>query len=214
MLDLSLPAADALFGWSNATLILGAALVLGGTVGAIWASKVRDHFADLRISHNEAETATAQANAATANEGAARANEEAAKAKLETETIKARLAWRTLTPDQIQNLKEHLDGQPSSVTLAYTANDPESLFLAIQMSQAFEARGWTIRPQSRSYGSRIIFEISIPGPENSATMRVRSAFSAVGIPYRTAAVPPPDMMFGPTEASEVTVMIGSKPPPF
>lgn len=62
MFNFSLATANDLLGWSNAALILGATLVCVGTIGAIWASKVRDRYTDERIAANEAETARANAD--------------------------------------------------------------------------------------------------------------------------------------------------------
>ena len=66
MFHLSLEAANNLFGWSNAALILGAALVFFGTLGAIWTGAERDRYSNERIAANEAQTALANADAAAA----------------------------------------------------------------------------------------------------------------------------------------------------
>jgi len=74
--------ADRYLWLSNAALIAGAVLILIGTIGAIAMSSAKEHFANERISANEADTARA-------NEAAARANEGAVKAQLALEKYKA-----------------------------------------------------------------------------------------------------------------------------
>lgn len=80
-------AADFWFDLSNIALVLGAVAVALGTYGSIKMAAVREHFSDLRISQNEADTAKAKAEAAAANERAAKLEKEAAEAKLELHKV-------------------------------------------------------------------------------------------------------------------------------
>ncbi len=105
MVDLSQQAANEIFGWANGVLILGATLVLLGTIAAIWTGGIRERFADERISQNQADTATANAQAENAKAEAARANESAAKANLELARLKAP---RLLTAIQAEDLRKAL----------------------------------------------------------------------------------------------------------
>jgi hypothetical protein len=66
MWEISSPLADRLFTLSNAVLIIGAAMVLIGTIGAIVLSSVREQFPNARISDNETKTALAIAESDTA----------------------------------------------------------------------------------------------------------------------------------------------------
>ncbi len=66
MFDLTLQQANIIFNIANIALVGGAALVLMGTIAAIWTSGIRDRFASERISINEAQTARANAEAADA----------------------------------------------------------------------------------------------------------------------------------------------------
>ena len=92
MFDLSLQASNAVLRWANIALIAGATLVLGGTIAAIWASGIRERYADQRISKNEADTAAANAQAEGAKVEAARANESAANANERATKAQASLA--------------------------------------------------------------------------------------------------------------------------
>src|SRR5579863_8954271 len=97
MWNISPDTAEVLFSLSNVVLIIGAAAVLIGTFGSIKMGSVREHFSDLRISENERETSRA-------NIRAAELEKEAANTRLETEKIKAVVAWRTLSGAQIAEL--------------------------------------------------------------------------------------------------------------
>jgi hypothetical protein len=66
MWDVSSSAADRLFAISNVVLIVGAAAVLIGTIGAIITSGIREQFSNERISANERATAEANARALSA----------------------------------------------------------------------------------------------------------------------------------------------------
>lgn len=87
--DISLKGANLIFNAANALLIVGAVLVLVGTVAVVWSGSVREHFADQRISSNELETAQAKGDAAHANENAAKLSERAA--NLEKDVTEAKL---------------------------------------------------------------------------------------------------------------------------
>src|ERR1700730_17440080 len=64
---------------------------------------------------------------------AAELEKEAANAKLETERLKATVAWRSISPEIAASLEKILSETPGSVNLRYTDGDPEALFLAIQI---------------------------------------------------------------------------------
>ncbi|MVW87872.1 hypothetical protein EI969_18305 [Pseudomonas sp. PB101] len=84
MFDLSSKTADQLLGWSNVGLVVGSILVLLATIGAMWATSVRDTYSEIRQSNNE--TAVVQASAASK---AADARAEEAKRGSAEATLKA-----------------------------------------------------------------------------------------------------------------------------
>lgn len=69
MWEITSPLADRLFTISNGVLILGAAMVFIGTIGAIVLSGVREQFSNARISENETQTVQAIAESDTAKKG-------------------------------------------------------------------------------------------------------------------------------------------------
>jgi multidrug efflux pump subunit AcrA (membrane-fusion protein) len=112
MWEISASLADRLFALSNVVLILGAAAVLIGTIGAIVMSGVREQFANERISANETATAQATAesdaakrDAAAATERAALAEQRAAEANLELARFKAP---RAISPEQRNRIAEKM----------------------------------------------------------------------------------------------------------
>jgi hypothetical protein len=80
--NLSLDSANALYGWSNAALIIGGVLVLLGTIGAFWSTAIRERYSDERISRNEADAAKANEHSRALEVELAKTNERAAKAEL------------------------------------------------------------------------------------------------------------------------------------
>ena len=75
----------------------------------------------------------ALARAAALEKEAARLTKEAEEAKLETERLKAQVAWRHLSPDQSKTMIDDLSGKIFAIHFDYSQNDPE----AMQFSEDF-----------------------------------------------------------------------------
>jgi hypothetical protein len=75
----------------------------------------------------------ALARAAALEKEAARLTKEAEEAKLETERLKAQVAWRHLSPDQSKTMIDDLSGKTFAIHFDYSQNDPE----AMQFSEDF-----------------------------------------------------------------------------
>lgn len=71
MFEMTLSRANTFYNIANAALVLGAMLVLLGTIVAIWTGGIKERFGDERLSNNETETARANESAAAARERAA-----------------------------------------------------------------------------------------------------------------------------------------------
>ena len=109
--DLSSSAANSWFGFANIILIVGALLVLVGTVMVAWTGSIRDRYTEERTLHHEADIAAANAQAEHAKLEAAKANDSAARANLAAEIervarlqLEAKLADRVITPEHQQKL--------------------------------------------------------------------------------------------------------------
>lgn len=200
------PMADSLFALSNLVLIVGAALVLAGTIGSIKLAAVRERFADIRISENE--RATAQAN-----ERAADSEKEAANARLDTEKLKAVVAWRTLSEAQATEFGKVLAAKPGSVNLRWTDGDPEALFFAIQISQILQRAHWQVAPGAFKPANRILFGIVLPPEAGSDTQILREAFTAAKIGVSLVPFPQDGASFNvSTIPGAPFLMIGSRLP--
>jgi hypothetical protein len=75
----------------------------------------------------------ALARAAALEKKAARLTKEAEEAKLETERLKAQVAWRRLPSDQRKMIVDDLTGKTLAIHFDYSQNDPE----AMQFSEDF-----------------------------------------------------------------------------
>lgn len=224
--------------WSGA--VLWAGVIVAGA--AIWSARLSNRestrkeeelekykkAAELRIEEVKKSAKAADARAeeakktaegfklsiATANASAEVARRDAEVAKLEQEKLKAQLSWRTIPVADADRMLPILSATPSSVVLAYTANDPESLSLTIQLSMVFAKAGWETIAQSRTYNDQLLMGLFINGSGPEAES-VRRAFNSVGAAFSSESVPtPPYAMNVRIPEPPVLVMIGCKQPPF
>ena len=166
------------------------------------------------------QVAKAETLAKQAQEGAALANEraktlelEAQNAKLETERLKAKFAWRTLSQTQHQLLLSNLLQKTGTVTVAHVANDPESMYLAIQLANIFGEAKWTVGFQSLTLAAAISFGISVPKSTSADSAVIEEALSRAGVTFGTSPIPPTIMMTGGggIASDSAVVFIGTKP---
>jgi hypothetical protein len=208
MWNVSSGTADFLFSISNFILVLGAAAVLIGTIGAIKLASIREAFTDLRISDNERETSNA-------NVRAKELENEAAAARLETEKIKGVVAWRSIKPEVASLLRATLSAKPGSVNLRYTDGDPEALFLAIQISNVLAAAKWQVAPGALKIGNSLIFEFLLPDNGSPDAQTLREAFASANVPFSTQ-LPQSNTMTG-SNISMIRgapmLIVGSRQPP-
>jgi hypothetical protein len=226
MFALSQQAANEIFGWANVVLILGAALVLLGTIAAIWTGGIRERFADERISKSEADTATANAQAESAKAEAARANESAAQANLALEKFKAP---RSLTPAQAENLRSSLMPYAGiSVDILKYGETLEITNLANQIEAALSGAGlhprnWTVTGGGAAVGILLITENGSSPKVEAAASSLLSAFVASEITCQRVSIPEawkdwttlPGVLMGPPwdkdKLAPIRMVIGSKP---
>jgi len=175
----------------------------------MWGTRVRDHDFEIQMS-------SLNIAAAESKERAAKLEKEAQEAHLETERLKQTMAWRAIDQITAQKIITTLSKAPHKALIAYTANDPEASFLAVQLSRIFELAHWTTFVQSRTYPGSMIFGITILPSENSATKLVQETLSEAKIPFLANDIP--RQFFSITEdgseQADVTIIIGSKHPNF
>ena len=138
---------------------------------------------------------------------------EAANARLETEKLKAVVAWRTLSAAQNTELEKVLAAKPGSVNLRWMDGDPEALFLAIQLSQVFQKANWQVAAGSFKPANGIVFGIVVPpvGGANADAMRQGLASAKIG--YSAVALDQSGASFNvSTIPNAPFLMIGSRMP--
>lgn len=160
-----------------------------------------------------AELGKANADIAKANARAAALENDAAQARLEQERLKAQLAWRVLSPEQIVNLEERLAQKPSEVNIQFPASDTEAEYLAIELANVFDKAGWRVGMLSSQMQGTIAFGIFIPDAASDAATPIREAFTAAQIGFSTQALPQTGSGFGSILPNAPLLFIGSKPTP-
>lgn len=207
MFNISLPQANALYNIANIVLILGAFLVLLGTIIAIWTGGIRERFADERMSNNETETARAKADAAQADAHAAEVNLELAKLK----------APRTLGGEQQSRLVTKLKPFAGQTFSLNVVADTEPISLMSMIETVLASAGWVNIPSQigdvqvggagMAYGTAV--ELQMPPVGNpEAWERAKlfaSALTAEGIVAKATLNP------ALKDPQAINVMVGRKP---
>jgi hypothetical protein len=219
MWTLSSSMADRLFAVSNVVLIIGAAAVLIGTIGAIVMSGIRDQFADVRISANEAATTraiadsdvakadaeTAKANAATVNERAAKLEKDAAQLRLaleaareETLRISQGVSSRHVLPAQKALIASALRDKHFSLSVVnWSAGEPEEMAYRDELADAFRVPSVEVQVGANTVSPPQVGLIVLDDPDR-ADSTVAQVLSVAGIDfeYRRAATPNPIIRVG------------------
>jgi hypothetical protein len=170
-------------------------------------SRVAIEKANARAEEATRETAQLKVRAATLEK-------ETADARLKYAELQSATAWREFSKEQIATLEKILSGKPSTLRLAVVANDPEAMFVAVQLSKAFT--GWKLYTAIRTYPSLVI-GLTIIGTSDADLSFVRDAFTAAGISYAVRPISAQGVQVtnDPEGATEPTVeiLVGSKPRP-
>jgi hypothetical protein len=218
MWNLTEPMANSLFAASNLILILGAAAVLLGTIGAIAMGGAKEHFANERISANEAETEQARANAAIANE-------KAESERVERLKLELRLAPRSLSQDDANRLATALAALKGIAVdvIAYEAIGNDVAPLSHQIIAALVASGMNAKLFTPMGGAGFFTGILVRCSED-APVSVKKAIAPLAAALNAATLdatewkpyppnePPAGAYNGPGQAeAKLRVLIGAKP---
>src|SRR5215831_5748035 len=147
-------------GWRFSAI--GAVITMLGVGLLWWGTRVRDQDFEHSMAELNSEAGEARERASQVEQRAADLEKEAASARLETEKLKAVVAWRIIPTESASQLEKALSDKPGSVNLRYTEGDPESLFLAIQLSNILSKAKWQIAAGSLKPANAILFGISLP----------------------------------------------------
>ncbi len=138
-----------------------------------------------------------------------------AQAQLETERIKAQVAWRDVTEVERLAILDALKIRPAgALNIQYVPQDNESLWYARRIAEIFEKAGWKVAIGIAGQGAEIPTGLIFPAEYVSAeSISVRSAFSAAKIPLGSV-LPPVSMNLGsPSYVGAPTLTVGSRNAP-
>jgi hypothetical protein len=144
---------------------------------------------------------------------AAQLEREAANARLETEKLKAVVAWRTISASENAAIERILSAKPGSVNLRWTDGDPEALFFAIQISQVLQRAHWSVASGSFKPANGILFGFILPPALGNDVQTLRDAFTAARLPFSAVPLPQQGMsLMVSTIPDAPFLMVGSRMP--
>jgi hypothetical protein len=168
---------------------------------------------DARVEEAKKEGIEAGKTAGNAVLRAAELEKEAATARLETEKLKAVVAWRTISQSDTTALEKVLAANPGSVNLRWQDGDPEALFLAIQISQVLGKANWQVGGGSFKPANSILFGVVLPPDSGADADTLRQALTAAHIPFSSVPISQAGASFNvSTIAGAPFLMIGSRMP--
>jgi hypothetical protein len=179
-----------------------------------WSSSVRERNSVWRTDRLELQTLQANADISRANKKIAEAQRDAAQARFGQEQLKERLAWRRMTAQQYNDLVAALKAKPITIPIYIeTVNtDPEAVQYWGEILQTLKDAGLNAMGQEgghlKAWGVGVV-ESELPEREI-----LKVAFETAGVPLRDMiklfGVPSPAPLLTPL----LTMVVGSKPPPF
>lgn len=185
--------------WNNAA-------ILGQIASAmLWVAAVSGVLAAVAgfvsgVTANRASTILAEQSA----ERVAQANARAEEARLETQKLRERVSWRSLSRGQFETLAESLKGEAFEVWTSWVGNDPEATNFRTQLDSALSEAGLKTKFFS---GWALAVGLQVIGPASSEKDRLIRAMQAAGLePIEGKSHPewfPEDL----------TIIVGTLPPP-
>jgi hypothetical protein len=194
--------ADLLFACFNWVSVAGAFIVFAGVFLVFSITPIREVFAAGKVADaaKAASDAAGKAYSAGLQAGNAQADVDAAKAELakqktltaqaqlETERVKAQVAWRQITPAEEAAILNDLKDKPTrALNIRYVPQDAESLFFAQRISAVFKKAGWKTTLGTFGLGNDLPIGLIFPAEYISDDSNaVRSALVASKIPFSGA----------------------------
>jgi hypothetical protein len=188
---------DTVSSWANALYLIALAVAAVASFVIFRVSSEKDR--ELARFRSESQERTAQLE------------NDAEQAKLEQERLKARLAWRTLSPELRERLVAALAAHPSRLNIEYVANDTEAQYFAIQIAKSFEEAKWEIAMMQATHAGAVVFGVWIPNSPLTGAAEAQAAFKEAGISFSTEKPPESGLGFGGRLPNTGKLLIGSKP---
>lgn len=164
LMSLTFETASQLYNIANLLLILALAVGVAATILIVWMGNVKETY--LREDLAAAATYASEADA------------RAAEARLETEQIKAELAWRTITPELEDNLLTALSPYQGVITIKHVSNDPEAVALAVEFANLFVKAKWHVSLLNVTFPNVYVTGLYLPDTTSPHTKILREAFQA------------------------------------
>lgn len=211
--DVSLDTANQFYAWGWRASVAGALLTTFGVGFLFWGTRIRDRDFETQMTSLNVEAGNARERAGKLEEQAGTLKKEAEDARLEQERLKARLAWRVLTPEIQTKLKTAFSVRPSKINIEYVANDTESQYFAIQLANLLTDANWQVGFLQVTYAGQIFFGLWIPESKYEGTTFLREALTAAQISFAAGELPSNSMGYGARVQDAGTLLVGSKPLP-
>lgn len=197
----SLEAATRAFDFASVVFIVSLVVGVLATCVIVWMGTVKEaHWDNERRTSNE-RIATLTTRGDEARAEIERAHESAEKARLESERLKAQLAWREVSAEQRERLADGLRGPQLHIRLQIVSQNPEAEAFAAQIRRVLDDVRASVTTDGL-LGFPTYFGIIIAGPANDAASRVAEAFKTAGIDAQRM-----------EEAGDLRLIVGHKPPP-
>jgi hypothetical protein len=163
-----------------------------------------------RIAQAQAETARASETAAHAQQRASelsiqaeKVRLEAEQARLENESLRARFAWRRISSEQRGQIAAALRAANLRPAIFVTTSDPEAAQFRADLVATLREAGDQNPNWRVAAGSSTFVGLSVQGPKEQERSILASLFEQAGFPMQNAG-----------QAERLTIVIGTKPPPF
>lgn len=114
---------------------------------------------------------------------AAELEKEAAIARLETEKVKAAVAWRVIPPESAQTMEKLLSEKTGAVNLRYIDGDTESQYLAMQIARILVNAHWVYAPGGIKPANSIQLGIVLPPSTSADAESLAAALSGANVKF-------------------------------
>lgn len=202
----SIELANKVYTLAYVALVIGAIMTAASTMSLFWASAIRDRYSDEKI-------AGAEAVAAQARTEQVRLEADLEREKTQRAEFEAQFSWRIIDEATMASITAELSKAPHVVAIEFSSGDREAEYFARQITKALEDAKWQIALRSVP-AFPMLFGLDVPGPENEATVALRSALIGAGIGVVSTAIPVPGIFMGTDEGNKLTpearLLVGAK----
>lgn len=180
----SLATAERVFDWSNLVLIVSLSVGVVATLLVVWMGRVKEEYLARDLAASQ---------------------ERVAHAELETQRLRAAMAWRRVNSAQRAALVAALRGSELTVWTSWVGRDPEATLFRNDVDAALREAGIQTRYFS---GLDVALGFRLVGPPGEDRDTLERAFASAGLPF--------DLVEAPTRGDNLgglAIVVGTKPEP-